>query len=44
MIITAFKEAKSESGHSDKKILITTFFFLLAGLCEIGGGIWYGYG
>ena len=38
LIVTALKEAKVNQDIKIRKILITLFFFLLAGLCEIGGG------
>jgi small multidrug resistance family-3 protein len=38
MIVTALKKQKVNQDMQIRKILITLFFFLLVGLCEIGGG------
>jgi small multidrug resistance family-3 protein len=37
MIVTALKKQKVNQDIQIRKILFTLFFFLLAGLCEIGG-------
>jgi hypothetical protein len=36
MIVTALKKQKVNQDIQIRKILITLFFFVLAGLCEIG--------
>jgi drug/metabolite transporter superfamily protein YnfA len=38
MIVTALKKQKVNQDIQIRKILITLFFFVLAGLSEIGGG------